>query len=127
MAFGHLNFYYRMRLSFIFQLLAALVAFGFFANGLSKFIRREQRQTMFKLFANSFVWLAVMAFAIFPNMTHVASRDLGFGDSLNTFIFIGFMIVFMILFKIINILERTERNISEIVRKEALSKINEAN
>jgi hypothetical protein len=116
-----------MNLTFIFQLIAAAVAFGFFANGCFKLIRRERSQTFFKFLANSVVWLSVMAFSLFPNMAHSISEKLGFGESLNTFIFIGFMIVFVILFKIINIIERTERNISEIVRKEALSKLTEKN
>jgi len=114
-----------MNLSFVFQLLFAFIAFAFFANGLIKFFRRERSQTFFKLFANSIVWLGIMLFSIFPSQVHLFSQKLGFGESLNTFIFIGFMIVFMILFKIINIIEKTERNISEIVRKEALDKITE--
>jgi hypothetical protein len=116
-----------MKLSFIFQLIVALVALGFFVNGFLKFIRGERSQTFFKFLANSVVWLSVILFSLFPNMTHKFSEKLGFGESLNTFIFIGFLIVFIILFKIINILERTERNISEIVRKEALSKLEKSN
>jgi hypothetical protein len=112
-----------MKISFIFQLIVALVAFGFFANGFLKFIQGQRSQTFFKFLASSIVWLSVLFFSLFPNMAHKLSENLGFGESLNTFIFIGFLIVFIILFKIINIIERTERNISEIVRKEALSKI----
>ena len=112
-----------MDIAFIFQLMAAVIAFGFFISGCIKFVRREQSQTFFKLFANSVVWLSILIFSIFPSATHKISENLGFGESLNTFIFIGFVIVFMLLFKIINMIERTERHISEIVRQEALSKI----
>ncbi|MEI7891296.1 MAG: DUF2304 domain-containing protein [bacterium] len=107
----------------IFQLFFALIAFVFWLNALLKFFRRERSQTFFKFFANSVVWLGIMLFSIFPSQVHLFSEKLGFGESLNTFIFIGFVIVFMIIFKIINMIERTERNISEIVRKEALSEI----
>lgn len=112
-----------MKISLFFQIIVAVVAFGFFANGFFKFVRGERSQSFFKFMANSIVWLSVMLFSLFPSMTHTLSENLGFGESLNTFIFIGFLIVFIILFKVINILERIERNISEIVRKEALSKI----
>jgi hypothetical protein len=107
----------------IFQLLFAAIAFGFWLNALLKFFRRERSQTIFKFLANSLVWFGIIIFSLFPKATHTISVQLGFGESLNTFIFIGFVIVFIILFKIINMIERTERHISEIVRKEALSKI----
>lgn len=108
----------------IFQYIFALIAFVFWLKALLKFFRQERSQTFFKFFANSIIWLSIMLFALFPSQVHLFSERLGFGESLNTFIFIGFVVVFMIIFKIINIIERTERNISEIVRKEALSVIN---
>lgn len=108
---------------FIFRIILAVVAGTFVFSAFAKFMKRENRQTIFKLIANSFVWISVALFAIFPSTTHLISERLGFGESLNTLIFIGFVIVFVILFKIINMIERTERNISEIVRKEALDKI----
>lgn len=112
-----------MNIAFIFRILVALISFSFFANGLFKFVSGQRSQTLFKLLTNSFVWIGIALFSLFPSQVHLISEDLGFGESLNTFIFIGFIIVFAILFKIINILERTEHHISEIVRKEALSKI----
>jgi len=105
------------------QIILAFIAFVFLASSILKFLRKEKSQTLFKLFSNVFVWGGVLFFSLFPRFTHQLSQKLGFGESLNTFIFIGFVIVFIILFKILNILERTERNVSEIVRKEALAKL----
>lgn len=120
-----MTFHFPMKLAFLFQILSASIASVFLANGFFKFFRRERSQSFFKLFANSIVWLGIIIFSLFPSQVHLFSQKLGFGESLNTFIFIGFLIVFMILFKIINIIEKTERNISEIVRKEALSNLTE--
>ncbi len=114
-----------MQINSLFQIIMAIISVGFFANGCMKFVKRERSQSFFKFFTNSIIWLGIAAFSLFPSQVHLLSERLGFGESLNTFIFIGFIIVFAILFKIINIIERTERNISEIVRKEALSKIAE--
>lgn len=112
-----------MRLVSLFQFAIAAISLGFLASAWLKFIRREQRQTIFKLLTNNLVWFAILLFAIFPQITHIISARLGFGESLNTLIFIGFVFVFMILFKIITMIERVERNISEIVRNETLSKL----
>lgn len=114
-----------MSIVFILRIVLTIVAATFVFSAFVKFMKRENRQTIFKLIANSFIWISVALFAIFPSATHLISERLGFGESLNTLIFIGFVIVFMILFKIINMIERNERNISEIVRKEALNKINQ--
>lgn len=105
------------------QLILAAIAGSFLLNALIKFFKRERSQSVVKIFANLFIWGFILIFSLFPSFTHYLSKILGFGENLNTFIFIGFVIVFMILFKVINILERIERNISEIVRKDALEKI----
>lgn len=114
-----------MTLVFIFRIIMALGALSFLLSAWLKFLKGEQSQTFFKLVTSNIIWLSIAAFSLFPNATHKISQQLGFGESLNTFIFIGFVVVFVILFKVINILERIERNVSEIVRKEALSKLTE--
>ncbi|MEW6387834.1 MAG: DUF2304 domain-containing protein [Thermodesulfobacteriota bacterium] len=107
-----------------YQIILAVVAIGFIYTGLAKFIRKEKKQTIIKLLATVFIWGSVLLFAIFPRTPHIISRDLGFGHNLNTLIFVGFVVVLMIIFKLLTIIERLERDISEIVRKEALKKLN---
>lgn len=114
-----------MSIALLFKISVAIFSFGLFLNGLMKFLSGRRNQTVFKFLANSTVWLAISLSSLFPSHVRIISQKLGFGESLNTFIFIGFIIVFVILFKLISIIERTERNISEIVRKEALSKISQ--
>lgn len=114
-----------MTIALIFRILVTIVSLSFFISGLMKFLRGRRSQTFFKFFTNSIIWIFIGLASAFPDNVHIISEKLGFGESLNTFIFIGFIIVFTILFKLINIIERTEHNISQIVRNEALSKINE--
>lgn len=101
----------------------AILAFSFFSNTLLKFLKGEKSQTMFKLLTSFLIWGGVFVFSASPKLTHLLSEKLGFGDNLNTLIFVGFVLIFLILTKIISIIERIERNISEIVRKEALEKL----
>lgn len=107
----------------IYQIILGLVALLFISNGLIKFFSKESKQTLFKLFSVIIIWGIIFAFSVFPQATHVVSKKLGFGENLNTLIFTGFVAVFIILFKLLNIIEKLERNISEIVRKEALGRL----
>jgi hypothetical protein len=107
----------------IYQIILGLVALAFVINGTLKFLKRAQGQTIFKLLVTWAVWGAIFSLAIFPKVSHSISQKAGLGQNLNTLIFIGFVAIFAIIFKLLNIIERVERNISEIVRKEALSKI----
>lgn len=107
-----------------FQLAIAIISLLFIFNKIRNFLKKEKSQTLLKLIFTLFIWGSIFVFSIFPNSTHILSEKLGLGENLNTLIFIGFLITYMVIFKIINIIERIERNISEIVRKEALSKLN---
>ncbi len=105
------------------QILISLIAVYFLYNGIHRFFRRERSQTFFKLLMTLVIWLAILLFALFPKLSHLVTKELGFGDNLNTLIFIGFIMLFIIVTKLLTIVERIERNVSEIVRKEALSKL----
>lgn len=111
-----------MRLSLV-NLALVLVASLFMLKGVVRFFKREERQTLFKLASYLVVWGAILIFGLFPHVTRTISQSLGFGENLNTLIFLGFVMVFIALFKLVNAVERLERNISEIVRREALEKL----
>ena len=104
----------------IYQIILALISLLFLTNGFLKFIKRENNQTVFKFISIIIIWGGILLFTIFPNATRIISVKLGMGENLNTLIFIAFVFIFIIIFKLLNIIERLEKNISEIVRKEAL-------
>lgn len=108
----------------MYQIFLAIIAVFFLISGLSKFLRGERSQTLFKLLITYCIWGSILVISIFPNASYALSRFLGLGQNLNTLIFIGFVILFIIFFKLLAIIERLEQNISEIVRKEALEKLN---
>ncbi|MEK7597168.1 MAG: hypothetical protein AAB441_00810 [Patescibacteria group bacterium] len=90
-----------------------LLIFSLYSIGerVVRFIRKEQGQSVFKLIAIIFIW---------GGISYVALFKLGSENNLNIFIFIGFVVVFFILFRLINILEKNERLLTEIIRKQAL-------
>jgi hypothetical protein len=105
------------------QILLAAIACTRLMNGAAKYVRKERSQTLFKLVASVLIWGTIAVLSLFPQWARTLSQWAGFGENLNTLIFIGFIVVFAILFKLLSIIERLERSISEIVRKEALDRI----
>jgi hypothetical protein len=108
-----------------YQIFLAIIATLFLVSGFSKFLHRERSQTVFKFLITCCVWGGILIISIFPNVSYKLSLFFGLGQNLNTLIFIGFVTVFIVLFKLLSIIERLEQNISEMVRKEALKKLNE--
>lgn len=108
----------------IYKMILGLISIMFLWNGISKFIRKEKYQSLFKVFSTIVIWGGILIFSFFPKISHTISNKLDLGENLNTLIFFGFVVTFIAIFKLINITEKLERNISEIVRREALNKIN---
>ena len=104
-----------------FQIILIIISISFLFSGLWKFIRREQNQTFFKVVYTTLIWGSVLFLSIFPDHLRVLSIKFGLGENLNTIIFIGFVLVFMAIFKLLNSVEKLEQTISELVRKDALN------
>lgn len=111
----------------IYQIILGLIALIFIVNVTVKFMKKESGQTFFKFAVTFVIWISIFFLAIFPRVSHILSLRLGLGENLNTLIFIGFVVIFIIIFRLLSVVERVERNISEIVRKEALSKLERNN
>ena len=104
----------------IYRILLIIVSLTVVTNSIIKFIMRQSGQSVFKVLSALVIWIPILFISFNPSYAYVMSKKLGFGDNLNTLIFMGFIAVFMIIFKLISIIEKLEQNITEIIRKEAL-------
>jgi hypothetical protein len=66
------------------------------------------------------VWGTVSYVSLFPTHIRFLSRTLGFGENLNTLIFFGFVGIAAVLFRLLAIVENLERQLTDIVSKNAL-------
>lgn len=111
-----------MQLAF-YQIVIIFIAFLFITDRAIKFTKQEHRQSFLKFIIMICIWSSVLLLILFPNLAHTISLSLGMGENLNTMIFIGFIIVFGIIYKLLNIIERMEKEITSIVRRDALKEI----
>lgn len=108
----------------IYRIILGIISTFFLVERGLRFAKKERNQSFFKLLTTFVIWGSIFIFSFFPDIAHIISRNLGLGENLNTLIFSGFVFVFLIIFKLLDNIEKLERNISEIVRKEALRELN---
>ena len=107
----------------VYQIFLSLIALLFLVNSAVRFLKKEKSQSFFKFSTTLVIWGFILFVGLYPQLAHSISQKFGMGESLNTLIFTGFVVIFMVIYKLLNIIEKLERNISELVRKEALNKL----
>ncbi len=100
-----------------------IICLYFMISRLVRYFRYEKSQTLFKLLATLTVWGTILILTIFPEISREISEKLGMGQNLNTLIFLGFVVTFIIIFRLLRTIETLESNLTEIVRKDALRNI----
>ncbi|WP_446008810.1 DUF2304 family protein [Candidatus Electrothrix sp.] len=104
----------------LYQVIVVAISSTMLYLGIKEFVNRETGQTLFKLFVRLAVWGGMALIAIYPNFTLILARIMGVVDNFNAVVLMGFLMVFLMLFKLLSAIEKIEQNVSEITRKEAL-------
>ncbi len=92
---------------------------------LYNYLKQKKGYTVLKTGVLIVIWLLIAIISYNPNFAYYISEKLGFGQNLNTLIFVGFIVVFALIFRLLKSIEKLEREISEIVRKEALKDLDD--
>ena len=92
-------------------------------TGVKEFVKRETGQTWIKLFVRILVWGGMIVVAVFPQATTYFAKMIGMIDNMNAVIMTGFLLVFLLIFKLLSAIEKIEQNISELTRKDALAQL----
>ena len=106
-----------------YQIFLSVVAAGIILERTIRFFKREQNQSVLKYITVVCIWGSIGAISLFPQIAHFIRVTFGFGENFNTVIFIAFVILFALYFRLLSIVERIESNITELIRKESLKDI----
>ncbi len=109
----------------LYQVIVVAISSVMLYLGIKEFVNRETGQTVLKLLVRLTVWGGMALIAIYPELTLVLARVMGIVDNFNAVILMGFLLVFLMLFKLLSAIEKIEQNISEITRKDALHEAQE--
>lgn len=107
----------------LFHFFLVATSLFFLVGGVLKFVQRVKSQTFFRLMMTFAIWGGVLFFTLFPGKARELTMAFGLGENLNTLIFLVFVVIFIIIFRLLATIERLERSISEIVRNKALEAV----
>jgi len=99
------------------------ISLWFIGSKFVAFIRHEHNQTAYKFATTFFIWGGILFTSLFPEEVRKLSQQMGFGENLNTLIFFGFVVVFILFFRLLRSIERLERNITDLVRQNGLMEL----
>ena len=92
-------------------------------KGVASYVKGEMGQTFLKVSVRVIVWGGMALIAIFPEFTRIVAKVIGIEGNINAVILTGFLLIFLIIFKLLSAIEKLEQGLSEVTRKEALKEI----
>lgn len=107
----------------LYQIVITIIAIFMVYQGVDNYIKGKNHPTFLKLLVRIVVWGGMAVVAIFPNVTVLLARVIGIEGNLNAVILTGFILVFLMIFKLLSAIERVESQLSDVVRDDALKGI----
>lgn len=98
----------------------ALAAVMIYQGGI-KFLRHEGGQTSFKLLVRIIVWGGMAAIAAFPGLSTQVAGAIGIEGNINAVVLVGFILIFLFIFKLLSAIESLERQITSLTREDAIN------
>jgi hypothetical protein len=107
----------------LYQIIIAALSVAMVYQGAAAYIRGGAGQTFLKLIVRLIVWGGMGAIVVFPHITNILAHVIGIEGNVNAAILTGFLLIFLIIFKMFSAIEKLEQNISMLTRKEALKSL----
>lgn len=110
---------------YIYQIIVVFVSSIMLFQGIKDFAGRKIGQTFLKFSVRVIVWGGMALVAIYPNFTMILAKIIGIEGNINAVILTGFLLIFLLIFKLLSAIEKIEQNITELTRKEAMNELQE--
>ena len=107
----------------IYQIIILFISVFMMYEGIEKFLRHQTGQTLTKLATRIAIWGGMAAVVTFPDLTNTLAELIGIQGNINAVILTGFLLVFLILFKLLSAVERLEQQVTLFTRRDALKEL----
>ncbi|MEA3273360.1 MAG: DUF2304 domain-containing protein [Patescibacteria group bacterium] len=104
----------------LYQALVAFIAIIMLYQSFAKLIKRDPQQSILKFLTRLTIWGGMGAVALFPSISLIVAKFIGIEGNVNAVVLIGFLLVFIMIFKLLSAIEKLEQKFSELVRQDAL-------
>ncbi len=104
----------------LYQIIIVTISSVMLFQGIKEFVKRESGQTFLKFMVRVVVWGGMAIIAVYPNSMAFVSRILGFKENMNAVVTIGFLLIFIIIFRLLRAIERIEQNIAILSRQQEI-------
>ncbi len=108
-----------------YQIAILILASFMIWQGGKKYLKHEANQTLIKFAIRLIVWGGMAAIAVFPNVSNDVADFIGIEGNINAVILVGFILVFLMVFKLLSAIESLEQQLTALTRQEALKDIPE--
>lgn len=107
----------------LYQIIVLTFALIMISQGIKHYLKRESGQTLIKLGTRVIVWGSMATIVIFPEVSNTVATFIGIEGNINAVILTGFLLVFLMIFKLLSAIERLEQQITTLTRQETLKEI----
>lgn len=109
----------------LYQIVIIVLALLMISQGIKNFFKHESGQTFLKLAVRILVWGGMAVVVAFPGVSNTIANTIGIQGNINAVILTGFLLVFLMIFKILSAVERLEQQITTVTREKTIKEISE--
>lgn len=104
----------------LYQIVIAVLAVLMIGKGIQNYLTKESGQTFLKLLVRIVIWGGMAVVVTFPKVSNTIAELIGIEGNINAVILAGFLLGFLMIFKLLSAIEKLEQQLTILTRKESL-------
>lgn len=110
----------------LYQIIIVAFAVVMLFQGFKNYFSGKGSQTFLKLLTRIVVWGGMATVVTFPSLSNTIAKLIGIEGNVNAVILAGFLLVFLMLFKLLSAIEKLEQQITTLTRNNSLEELNKS-